>query len=108
MIEAIFELTSVGLSGVSVSGHKAPDTTSDDGRDILRAAVTSALLMTVNAITVVLKQKATAEVGENHLRLMLPIGASAPARDFLSSLLYHFKVLSEDYPGTINISVLEV
>jgi len=105
MIEVIFKKSGGVHTALEISGHAGY---ADEGQDIVCAAVTSALLLTVNGVTEVLMQKATAEVKDGTVRFMLPIGASDAARDFVKSLHLHLCVLSEDYPGTINITVMEV
>jgi len=105
MISVTFQKSNAGYTGLTMSGHAGYD---DAGKDIVCAAVTSALIMTVNGVTEILKQKATAETGDNVVKFMLPLGASDTARDYLASLMLHLMYLSEDYPGTIKVTIVEV
>lgn len=105
MIEAVFEKVPSGYSGLRISGHAGY---ADKGQDIVCAAVTSALLLTVNGITEILQVAATADVAENNVHFMLPLGAPQPARDYLAALKLHLEYLSTDYPNTIHLTTLEV
>lgn len=105
MIKALFTRDANGLCSFSVSGHAMFD---DYGRDIVCASVTSAVQLTANAVTEVLKVKAKVDALENEIRLKLPKNPPKEAYDFLSALYLHLLILSEDYKGTIELNVMEV
>lgn len=92
--------------GFSVSGHAMFD---EAGRDIVCAAVSSAVQLTVNGITEILHQTPTVQVTENNIQLVFDGKKVEPeAQSFLQALALHIRLLSEDYPGTILITKSEV
>lgn len=105
MIRADFTRTEGKLTAFSLRGHAAYD---DFGKDIVCASVTSAVQMTANAITEVLKVKADVQVLDNQIRLKLPENHPQEAVHFMDALLLHLEILSEDYEGTIKVKVSEV
>ena len=105
MIRADFTRTEGKLTAFSLRGHTGYD---DFGKDIVCASVTSAVQLTANAITEVLKVKADVQVLENEIRLTLPRSCSQEALHFMDALLLHLEILSEDYEGTIKVKVSEV
>ena len=105
MISANFTKTEGKLIGFSVSGHAGYDVF---GKDIACASVTSAVQLTANAVTEVLKVKADVKVLENEIQLKLPKNCSERAFDFMEALLLHLQILSEDFEGSIKVKVSEV
>ena len=92
--------------GFSVSGHAMFD---EAGRDIVCAAVSSAVQLTINGITEILHQTPTVQVTENNIQLIFDSKeVDQQAQDFLQALALHINLLSEDYPGTILITKSEV
>lgn len=104
MIQASFTKTEGKLTAFSLKGHAGYD---DYGKDIVCASVTSAVQLTANAITEVLKVPAEVQVQNNQIKLKLP-GGFPQAEAFMDALLLHLTLLSEDYPGTIKVKVSEV
>lgn len=104
MIQAEFASNGGDLVGFSVKGHALFD---KHGNDIVCAAVSSAVQLTANGITEIIKEKPHIEVEQNHISLKL-IQQCKPASDFLEALKLHLGLLAEDYPNTIEITVLEV
>ena len=95
------------LSGVTVSGHAGYG---EYGRDIVCASVTSALQLTANGITEILKAPCDVRMETNRISLTLdrPGELEGEAVHFLQALQLHLTVLAEDYPNTITILVSEV
>ena len=105
MIRADFTRTEGKLTAFSLRGHAEYD---DFGKDIVCASVTSAVQLTANAITEVLKVKADVQVLDNQIRLKLPKNHPQEAVRFMDALLLHLEILAEDYEGTIKVKVSEV
>lgn len=105
MIQANFTKTEGKLTAFSLKGHAGYD---EFGKDIVCASVTSAVQLTANAITEVLKVRADVQVLDNQIRMKLPINCPQEAFHFMDALLLHLEILSEDYEGTIKVKVSEV
>ena len=105
MIQANFTKTEGKLTAFSLKGHAGYD---DFGKDIVCASVTSAVQLTANAITEVLKVKADVQVLDNQIRLTLPKNPPQEALHFMDALMLHLEILAEDYEGTIKVKVSEV
>lgn len=88
-----------------VSGHAG---FADKGKDIVCAAVSSAVQMAANGITEIVRTKCEVTVGDDCVELVLPESSRPAAWHFVSALRLHLTNLSEDYPGTIDIKVTEV
>lgn len=95
------------LSGVSVSGHAGY---AAYGQDIVCASVTSAVQLTANGITEIVKANCEVNAQENCVTLMLgETGAKAEeALHFLQALYLHLSILAEDYPKSVKVIVSEV
>lgn len=104
MIQAEFTSEGGNLAGFSISGHSLFD---ERGRDIVCAAVSSAVQLTANGISEILKENPSVEIEQNHINLKLAKTSQA-ASAFLEAFRLHLKLLAEDYPNTIEITVLEV
>lgn len=104
MIRAEFFQSHGSLKGFVVSGHALFD---DAGQDIVCAAVSSAVQFTCNGITEVLHYASDLTVSENRISLRLPDN-SLPAEPFLEALNLHLDLLTEEYPGTIQVIHTEV
>ena len=104
MIRAIFTKSDDRFTGCVLSGHAGYDRS---GRDIVCAAVTSALQLSANAITERFGVAARVETIGDRVSLSLPADAGAAACQMLAALSDHLTVLSEDYPGTIQITYTE-
>lgn len=105
MIRADFMRTEDKLTAFSLQGHAGYD---EYGKDIVCASVTSAVQLTANAITEVLKVKADVQVLDNQIRLKMPENAPQEAFHFMDALLLHLQLLEEDYKGNIKVKVSEV
>ena len=105
MIRVEFTKSGELLTSFSVSGHAGYD---DYGHDIVCASVTSAVQLTANAITEVLKLPAKVDVEENLIRVTLPSRQREKGQPFLQALLLHLRLLAQDYEGTIQVNLSEV
>lgn len=105
MITAEFYLKNNVLNGFSLKGHAGY---AQYGKDICCAAVTSAVELTVNAITEILKVDASVGVFENEVKLVLPDNTDELAIEFLKALRLHLELLSEDYSENIRLIDMEV
>lgn len=105
MIKTEFYLKDEALVGFSLKGHADYD---DIGLDIVCASVSSAVELTANAITEILKVNADVLVLENEIKFRLPHGDNKNAVDFLKALRLHLEILSQDFPQNIQIDDIEV
>lgn len=105
MINASFHKKDGSFVGFTVKGHADYD---NYGQDIVCASVTSAVQLTANAITEILKVQASVEVHENEIRLSLPGEYDPGCAAFIDALYLHLVVFSQDYEGTIQVTITEV
>ena len=105
MIRVEFTKSGELLTSFSVSGHAGYD---DYGHDIVCASVTSAVQLTANGITEVLKLPAKVDGEENLIRVTLPSRQREKGQPFLQALLLHLRLLAQDYEGTIQVNLSEV
>ena len=93
-----------GFIRVNVSGHAgyAPG-----GEDIVCAAVTSAVMLTANAITEILSEAADIGVLENEVDIRLPAKPSASALIFVQALHLHLTLLQQQHPKHITITEVQ-
>lgn len=105
MITAEFYLRNETFAGFAVKGHAGY---ADFGLDVVCAAVTSAVELTANGITEILKVNATVGSFENEVRLMLPDSENPEAVQFLQALRLHLELLAEDYPENLQLIDMEV
>ncbi len=104
MITAEFFKRNGKLYGFSIDGHAGY---ADSGEDIVCASVSSAVQLTANTMTDVFKIKADVRVLGNKIQLKLP-QSDETAEKMLDGLLFHLKLISEDYEGTLKIITSEV
>lgn len=104
MISARFYQKQGKPVGVSVSGHAGY---AKYGQDIVCASVSSAVQLTANGITEVLKAPCDVQTESNRISLTLKENGGE-AVCFLQALFLHLSILAEDYPNTITILVSEV
>ena len=107
MINAVFYRKQSLLSGFSVSGHSGY---AEAGSDIVCAAVSSAVQLTCNTITDFWGNDAEVSADENKISLMLTdyCGADECSFQLIESLKTHLEMISQDYKGTIKLSITEV
>jgi Predicted ribosomal protein len=99
LINAKFTKNEKGFVSFKISGH------ADCGEydeSILCAGVSSAVMLTVNAITEVLSADANVSDKGNEIFLSLNTADRAP-QTYIESLLLHLKNLKLDYPNEIKI-----
>lgn len=106
MISARFRFENGRYTAFAVSGHAM---FAGFGQDIVCASVSSALQLTVNGITEILKIPAEVAAGENEISLKLPQNcADAAANTFLCAFCLQLQLLEEDYPKNIKLIISEV
>lgn len=97
MVKASFCIREDSVS-FTVRGHSG---FSEEGTDIVCAAVSSAAYMTVNTITEILGVKGKTKVKDGYLQFEFS-GAPA-ARDIVKGLKLHLEELSKDYPDYVTV-----
>ena len=108
MITASFRMNGDRIEGFTVKGHSGY---ADEGRDIVCAAVTSAVRLTECAVNDVLGLEASVKVRERDaaVTLRLPGGLGqtneSTCQALLTGLMVYFTQLREEYPD--NILVVE-
>lgn len=108
MIEAEFLKYGGALVGFSVSGHAGAG---PFGKDIVCAAVSSAVMLTANTITDYLFCDADVKVEKNRVLLAIkdPNSATAiAAKQVIASFANHLDIVAQQHKGKINITVKEV
>lgn len=105
MITAEFYCKQQCFTGFSIRGHAG---FSEYGTDVICAAVTSAVELTANGITEILKLPASVDSLENEVRLSLPEEEALAAAAFLQALRLHLELLQQDYSEYLRIIDLEV
>ena len=105
MIEAIFTVTDKVIQGFEISGHSDY---SEEGSDIICAAVSSAGYMTANTLTDV--QSLAAEITEQDglMKVSLSPKDAKAAEVVLNGFLLHLNALSEQYQDYIKVKISEV
>ena len=102
MIHAHFDRSGDHCTGFSVSGHAGY---AESGADIVCASVSSAVQLTANAITEILKLPADVVVQGDTVRLTLSKQEGiAAAQPFFKALRLHLELLAQDYEQTIELS----
>lgn len=106
MISAKFRLENGKYTSFSVSGHAM---FAGYGDDIVCAGVSSALQLTVNGITEILKVPADVDMDENEISLTLPKGCVTDgANAFMCAFCLQLQLLEETYPKNIKLIISEV
>lgn len=105
MIQAEFFYSKGTPRSFKVSGHAGY---ADCGKDIVCAAVSSAVQMAVNGITEIVRTNCEVKAEEGTIECVLPISSRPAAWHFVSALKLQLQILSEDYPGTIELKITEV
>ena len=105
MIHAAFFSSGGQLTGFRISGHSDY---SEQGSDIVCAAVSSAAYMTANTVTEILALEPALEVGEGDMLLKLSADDADRAADILRGLRLHIEGLQEQFPQFIHLTITEV
>ena len=103
MIRAEFYESKGVPKGFSISGHAGY---ADAGQDVVCAAVSSAVQLTVNVLDA-LGCQADVNVGDNVIRCMVSKEDNTSAA-VLGQLRLHFESVLEEFPKTIKITNSEV
>ena len=104
MIQAVFEKKNGRFCSVTIEGHAGY---ADAGEDVVCASVSSAVQLTSNLITDTFREKAKVTVQDDLISIRLKENRGNVSA-ILNGLCDHLRYLSEDYPGTISIKILEV
>jgi len=107
MINVLIRRGADGLAGFRVSGHSGY---AEAGRDIVCAAVSSAVSMTVNGITEILGAETDLAVDERSatVDMLLKKGSGRQAEVLIEIFEMHIRSLREQYPKYISLTYLEV
>lgn len=94
------------LTGFHITGHSDY---SEEGSDIVCAAVSSAAYMTANTITEILGLEPVLEVADGDMLLRSRTLSDADkAVDILNGFRLHTEGLQEQYPEFIHVTITEV
>ncbi len=105
MITVTFFKSGNNICGFNISGHSGY---SDDGTDIVCAAVSSAVLMAANTITDIQHINAEVADGDGLVSLKMSPTEAVKSADILNGLLLHLTALSEQYKKYIKVKISEV
>lgn len=105
MIQIIFTVESGVITGFSLSGHADY---SEQGSDIVCAAVSSAAYMTANTITEILSLPCRQTVDDGLMQISLSKQDAEMAQEILAGFLLHLNALSEEYSDFIQLKISEV
>ena len=105
MIRVIFTVEDSVVTGFSLSGHADY---SEEGSDIVCAAVSSAAYMTANTITDVQNLACSVTVDDGLMKLSLSKSEAEQAQIILSGFLLHLNALCQEYKSYIDLKISEV
>ncbi len=106
MIDATLWTANGHTTGFRISGHAGYE---DSGKDIVCAAVSSAMQLAANGITEILHHDPVLRVDENAVTLQTKKGCADPGVFvLLDALRLQLEILEEQYPQFIQIHILEV
>ena len=106
MIDAAWWRADGHTVGFRISGHAGYE---DSGKDIVCAAVSSAMQLTANGITEILHYEPILKVEESAVTLQTKRGCDDQrVLAMLDSLRLQLEILAEQYPQFIQIHILEV
>ena len=105
MIRAVFTVQDKLVTGFEISGHSG---FSEQGSDIVCAAVSSAAYMTANTITDVQELDCIVTVNDGFMDLKLSKAEAQAAQVVLNGLLLHLDALSKEYADFIDLKISEV
>ncbi|MBQ8567901.1 MAG: ribosomal-processing cysteine protease Prp [Oscillospiraceae bacterium] len=104
MIKAVFYKKNGAFRGFGISGHSGY---AESGSDIVCASVSSAAMLTANTVTDFFGADAKAYADGNLFELMLNKDCDRSEK-LIESFYQHLDFISQDYNGTIRLSVMEV
>lgn len=105
MIQAVFEKKNGRFCGFSIMGHAEY---ADPGMDVVCAAVSSAIQYATVLVTESFEEKEQEKNDGSRITVRLENPETGNAYRILDGLWQHLSFISEDYPGTISIKILEV
>ena len=105
MIQAVFTVHHHIVTGFTLSGHAD---FSEQGSDIVCAAVSSAAYMAVNTLTDVQEIPCNVTVDDGFLQIELSNENADKAQVVLNGLLLHLDALSKQYAEYIDLKISEV
>ncbi len=106
MITCQFFVSDDTIVGFAVNGHDTPD---DSGVSLLCAAVSSAVYLTVNAVTDVAGiDPLVLETGDGLMTLRLRLEDARSSALLLEGLRLHLEALATDHPMIITVKNTEV
>lgn len=105
MIKAVFQKQNGKICSCSIKGHA---NYADSGQDIICSAVSSAVQLTANLITESFHEQADISAENNIIKICLKQVQTGNGAVILDGLLVHLQCISEDYPDSIKIQILEV
>ena len=104
MIRATFESVDGKMRRFAITGHAG---WAAEGKDILCAAVSSAVQLAANTVTDAAHLPAQVTVKENTIEVSLPDDRSGIADIVFRGLSTHLIQLGEDFAGTIEVEIRE-
>ena len=105
MIQVIVTVEDSVIAGFELSGHSG---FSDEGSDIVCAAVSSAAYMTANTVTDVQDLDCLLTVDDGFMKLSLSKPEAEAAQVILNGFLLHINALSQEYSQFIDLKISEV
>ena len=105
MISVTFTDNGGVVTGYTISGHSGY---SEQGSDIVCAAISSAALMAANTVTEIQQLDAEITVNDGFLNLNLSQQDAKSASVTLEGLRLHLTALSQEYPKFIKVKNSEV
>lgn len=105
MIKVTFNCSDDLICGFEISGHSGY---SVDGSDIVCAAVSSAVYMTANTITEILRIDADVTENDGFMSLNLSKDEAVLSSVVLNGLRLHLTALSEQFSDYIKLKISEV
>lgn len=100
-----FENVSGLICGFEVKDHSGY---AEQGKDIVCAAVSSAVILTANTITEIIKAKADVTENDGLIKLNLSDCEVESCSDVLEGLKLHLLELVKQYPKNLKVKISEV
>lgn len=100
MTKAVFLLLGEVIVSFELSGHSG---CGEEGSDIVCSAVSSAVYMTVNTISEIMKIPVEADVDDGYLKASMSVADAVKAHALTDGLYLHLTALREQYPDYLEI-----
>ena len=101
MIKVTVFTSDNGITGFESRGHSGY---ADEGSDIICAAVSSAVFMTVNTLTDIVKCQAKIDVSGGNMSFHI-VTKLSEAQQILEGFKLHIEALAADYPKNIKVTL---